>query len=219
MGDEERFWSRVQINEPGECWWWQTCRTQTGYGKTWFRNELWYAHRVAWTLTYGEIPEGLCVCHQCDEPGCVNPYHLFLGTDADNVADMIAKERQARGEQNGSAKLTESEVLEIRGLWAETELLQREIAKLFGVKRQTIGDIVNGRTWEWLNQEGLEADPDCEPGPEPGPRPSQRERGADYYQASLTLAGIVSKLAGENADLHHQWAEALAVIEQGEQTG
>lgn len=147
---EDRFWEKVQVGGPDECWWWLAYRDKDGYGKFRFRGKPWKAHRVAWVLTFGEIPKGLCVCHHCDEPSCVNPYHLFAGTNADNVADMVRKGRGNRGGRHGNSKLTEGEVYEIRRLLEETDLLQRKIGEMFGVGNRTISDIARGTRWGWL---------------------------------------------------------------------
>lgn len=147
----QRFWEKVQIGEVDECWKWHACQDKNGYGRVGFQNKLWRAHRVAWVLTFGPIPKGMCVCHKCDNPDCVNPYHLFLGTYADNNADKVAKGRDAyRGEQNGNSKLTEWDVLEIRRLLIETNASQRELAGLFGISSVNIGRIANGKRWAWL---------------------------------------------------------------------
>jgi hypothetical protein len=108
------------------------------------------AHRVAWELANSPIPPGMCVCHHCDNPSCVNPAHLFLGTPADNYADMIAKKRQARGEASGGSKLTPDQVREIMHLHEEEGLGCRRLARRFGVHPNTILDIFNRRTWDWL---------------------------------------------------------------------
>lgn len=99
MSEVDRFWSKVQVGEPDACWEWKTGRQKAGYGQ--FAREFtgvpMGAHRYSWQIHHGEIPEGMFVCHRCDNPPCCNPAHLFLGTAADNMADMALKGRQAKG--------------------------------------------------------------------------------------------------------------------------
>jgi hypothetical protein len=155
IGLEDRFWSKVDVREPDECWPWTASRLQSGYGMFWAGGRTTAghprstpAHRIAWELTHGPIPEGKLVCHTCDQPECCNPVHLFIGTYTDNVADMDAK-----GRRRVVTKLTEDSVREIPRLWAWDDLLQREVAQMFGISQTTVGFIVRGGTW------GLDACP------------------------------------------------------------
>lgn len=149
MKEPKRFWSKVDVGEPDECWEWLASKTTDGRGRFGINYRLWLSHRVAWVLTYGPIPEGLLVCHHCDNPGCCNPYHLFLGTPADNLADAARKGRMSRGEDRNTAKLTEEEVREIRDLISEGNS-QRNIAARYGVSHRCVGDIQSGKSWRWL---------------------------------------------------------------------
>ena len=142
------FWARIKITEG--CWLW-TGPTQDGYGRLTYRYRHVGAHRLAWELTNGPIPKGLCICHHCDVRACCNPEHLFLGSIADNVADRDAKGRRGdeRGERNGSSKLTDHQVREIRQLIAAGRF-HTSIAAAYGVSHTTIRDIATGDTWAWL---------------------------------------------------------------------
>lgn len=141
-----RFWDKVDIRGPDECWPWKASRTSQGYGHIRAPNHgpMLKAHRVSFTLCFGPIPDGLDVLHSCDYPPCCNPRCLFSGTNADNVADRAAKGRghssRNRGEANPHAKVTSDQVEEIRQALG----LQREIAKRFGVTQQHVSRIKSG---------------------------------------------------------------------------
>jgi len=159
----ERFWKHVECNADG-CWEWRSHKQWQGYGQFKIRHSdgRWQtkmAHRVAWQIEVGQIPPGLYVCHHCDNPSCVRPDHLFLGTAAENNADRNAKGRQARGvkvrrkngdrrgEEHPNAKLTEAIVLEIRKRYAAGGVSQTALAKEYGVNQTKISEAVRGITW------------------------------------------------------------------------
>lgn len=110
------------------------------------------AHRVAWDLTYGPIPDGMLVLHRCDNPSCVRPDHLFLGTQTDNMLDRKAKGRgnHRRGSRHGRAKLTEAQVLEIRSRYAAGDVTQTQLGDEYGVCHVVIGNIVRRRLWRHI---------------------------------------------------------------------
>lgn len=144
---KQRFWSKVDVREFDECWLWSAGCFASGYGQFFAsRNKLGKAtlraHRVSWSITHNkEIPEGKHVLHRCDVRHCVNPNHLFLGTDLDNMRDMSAKER------THNTKLTGDKIKEIRHMYATGNYTQRKLGKIFGVTCSRICDIVNHKTW------------------------------------------------------------------------
>ncbi len=147
---EERFWSKVDKSAgPGGCWLWKAA-TKSGYGAFCSGARMEKAHRFVWRLTKGPIPVGVgahgtCVCHRCDTPLCVNPAHLFLGTNAENVADRNRKGRTVnpRGSKHGRAKLTEADAVAI----LFDSRYQREIAADYGVHQRQISRIKRGQLW------------------------------------------------------------------------
>jgi hypothetical protein len=143
---EDRFWKHV--NKTDGCWIWTGAHDRGGYG--WFKDhKSRRAHRVSWELFNGPIPEGLFVCHICDVRDCVNPDHLFLGTNSDNMRDMRRKGRgpDFSGEGSGTAKLTTSQVVELRRL-RETGLTYRELSKIFGIGKSQAIRIVARDNWK-----------------------------------------------------------------------
>lgn len=130
----------------GGCLLWTGCLNRYGYGQISVGGKKTLAHRLAWLTENGPVPAGLHVLHRCDVPACINPAHLFLGTNADNMADKVAKGRSSSGERHGRAKLTDAAVRSIRVRLAASETCA-SIARDFGVSRETISDIKTGRAW------------------------------------------------------------------------
>jgi hypothetical protein len=128
------------------------CRYKNGYGCIVAAGRQTLAHRFSWVLHNGPIPDDLCVLHRCDVPRCIRPDHLFLGTRRENVHDMSAKGRQARGERNRHAKLTEVQVMEIRARYEPRSRTNGAVALgcEFSVHYKTIRGIVAGRKWKHL---------------------------------------------------------------------
>lgn len=124
------------------CQVWVGPRQRNGYGLVWCRDRQRLAHRVAFEAKHGAIPDGLCVLHRCDNPPCVNPDHLFLGTKLDNARDAMRKGRTLRGQDNGNAKLSASAVRQIRAVYAAGGGSQRALAAKFCVSQSQIGKIV-----------------------------------------------------------------------------
>ena len=149
MSPEVRFKAKLKQNENTGCLEWQGSINADGYGKFSVNGVIVYAHRFAWELANGPIPDGLFALHECDNPPCCDDTHLFLGTKADNSADMVAKCRQANGERNGRAKLTEMEVLDAKKLISQG-LPYHEIAEILGVSQSCISVIAIGRKWKHI---------------------------------------------------------------------
>jgi hypothetical protein len=148
----QRFWAKVTIADgPNPCWEWCAARNKWGYGRFYPQGgySSQYAHRYSYELFHGPIPPDLQVLHRCDNPCCVNPNHLFLGTQRDNVKDMIAKGHMVdnNGERSASAKLTAEQVRQIRQIHAQGEINQTELAHRYQVSSRTIGYIVNRQKW------------------------------------------------------------------------
>lgn len=150
---EERFWDKVKRQGTDQCWpWLAGCYHASGpnmYGCIWAGGKMRGAHRVSWELHFGPIPTGAQVLHHCDNPRCVNPHHLFLGTNYDNVQDKMRKGRLGPrgGESNGRSVLTKDQIVGVRRRYAANEAYQRELAEEYGVTQATISSIVRGDRW------------------------------------------------------------------------
>lgn len=160
----DRFWSYV--DRTSDCWNWLGTRTNhgLGYGKFSVGVSTMLAHRVSYIISRGEeIPHGRLVCHRCDNPCCVNPSHLWLGTPLSNMQDKVSKNRQSEGARHatlcagtfkvqhgaatGHAKICDSDVIELRKI-RRAGLSLAKTGKMFGISAQTVLDIMQGKTWK-----------------------------------------------------------------------
>lgn len=150
---EQRFWEKVDKSGGDDaCWAWLAGSIR-GYGYFFLGGKSVKAYRFSWALANGAVPHGLCVCHHCDNPTCVNPGHLFLGTFADNNADKLAKRRHSHGENHPCAKLTDADVSDIRAALGLPRCNQTRIAERFGVSSGMISHIATNRNWTHSSSE------------------------------------------------------------------
>ena len=159
---KDRFFEKVKKSP--SCWEWVGPKNNKGYGtmtvgsRTDGTRSYKFVHRISWELHNGPIPEhdsthGTCVCHKCDNPSCVNPDHLFLGTHSDNMADMAVKGRASKeptyiGENHPIAKLDDSKVRQIRKYHSAGACTQLWLAQVYGVSNRTIANVANNEYWK-----------------------------------------------------------------------
>jgi hypothetical protein len=144
----ERFWACVHPEPNTGCWLWSGSAMGRGdgrgdYGSIWWRGKNWRAHRFAYAMEHGRIPDGMLVCHRCDNTFCVNPDHLFAGTPTDNNRDRAEKGRSARGEGHGNARLTAEVVREIY----LADATYTELARRYGIHTSYVWQLRTGRAW------------------------------------------------------------------------
>jgi hypothetical protein len=151
---KRNFWDKVDKRGPDDCWPWKLRISRHGYGQAAVNcpKETALAHRVAFTLAFGPIAQGLFVCHRCDVRNCCNPNHLFLGTNQDNMDDMNSKGRavKVKGQDQHLSKLTPDKVLEIRSSYAHGGTSLKSLSKLYGVAKSGIYCIVHRKTWKHI---------------------------------------------------------------------
>jgi hypothetical protein len=149
METEQKFWSSVLKTDT--CWLWTRYRDPAGYGQLHLtKKKHILAHRHAWELSHRrKIPKGMMILHHCDNPPCVNPAHLYLGTQMDNMADKMrrGRHRPTRGERDGMAKLNEEQIREIRLAYAAGGVTQEVLAQYFGISQTQISDIIARKRW------------------------------------------------------------------------
>ena len=170
---------KVDRKGADECWPWKAARNPHGYGTFRGGDGEQLAHRYGWRMVHGQIPEGMVVCHSCDNPQCQNPAHWFIGTPRDNNDDKMRKGRHvagmAPGERNGNASLTATVVAQIIAL-AESGQTQKQIGQAVGTSQRTVGKILRGERWATVT------------GGEARSTPLRRVRGESHHNAKLTQA-------------------------------
>lgn len=149
---QKRFWSKANVKSPNGCWEWKHTLFKKGYARVRMSSNGYYSttfvgHRVAFYLEYGIYAWDLLVCHKCDNPKCINPKHLFIGTNRDNMQDMVNKGRQPRGSRRINHILIEDEVVEVRRRCLVEGEMRQSLADEFGVSYYTMVDVMLGRTW------------------------------------------------------------------------
>ena len=148
----DRFWAKFKRPQKG-CWEWTGAKDPNGYGNieeghgSKSCRTVHYAHRLSWKLFNGPIPDEMRVLHKCDNPLCVRPDHLFLGTQKDNLADCKNKGRNAKGEKNGHAKLRQKDIDKIRELGCSGKYTQRQLSNKFRIDQAQISRIISNLAW------------------------------------------------------------------------
>lgn len=152
-----RFLQSIDIGETALCWPWAGEISKNGYGVFYYRQKIFLAHRLAYSLHYGKDPGELLACHHCDNRKCANPNHLFLGTSKDNQIDKVQKNRHniRRGSESPLSKLNEEKVLEIRDLLSRKELTNKDIGKMYAVSPACIDAILRNRTWKHVKNKEM----------------------------------------------------------------
>ncbi len=152
------FLSKFDILDQNDCWIWIGARGKNGYGRVYNGTKTMLAHRFSYEIFVGEILPSMVICHSCDNPACVNPHHLFMGTMKDNMRDSVNKNRfvfnygkiDNRGEKHGLHKLSNDDILEIQRFYSERKYNQPELAELYGVTQSCVSRVVTGKRWRHI---------------------------------------------------------------------
>ena len=171
-GVECRFLSKVEKSEG--CWDWKGSKKITGYGSFHYKGKTYCSSRASYELFVGDIPSGMLVLHKCDRSLCVNPEHLFIGTQLDNIKDMVDKKRQQKGESHCHHKLTQDQANAIK----DDARPQVIIAKEYNISKGSVNDIKKGRTWTHDGHEIVQT--------------ARRKNRPDHPQNKLTAAQVMS---------------------------
>ena len=154
MGDKlkRRLLAKIDVCQQTGCWNWTASKNARGYGQFWDGETMRTSHRVSFQIHTGRIPDGMHVLHRCDNPACICPDHLFLGTNTDNMADRDAKGRVAhqRGEAHGCAKLCANDVIEIRAAQNVAGLDRHALAERYGISNKYIRKIWDRKSWKHI---------------------------------------------------------------------
>jgi len=145
----EDVWKYIDKKGEEDCWEWSGLLVR-GYGQIRINYKKYRPHRLIYEEINGIIPEGMLVCHHCDNRKCCNPSHLFLGTSQDNVNDMVLKGKHGVGEKNGNSKLTEKDILNIRGFYSTGEYLYEDLGEMFKISSKHISRIIRRKAWRHL---------------------------------------------------------------------
>lgn len=176
------FWNKAVISSRTGCWEWTASKTGTRYGKTHINGKEFSAHRISFYIFFGIDPMGKCVCHKCDNPLCINPNHLFLGTYKDNIVDMISKGRDTMiGERNSMAKLTEKNVLSIREQYSIGGVTYKQLAIKHGVSITVIHQVVKGEIWSHVSTDKCTINNRCS--------------GSSHFKAKMTEKQVMEILS------------------------
>lgn len=146
--DVERFWAKASVGDPERCWNWNAGRTSAGYGGFYVGGRTLSAHRISYELTYGPIPEGLLIRHDCDNPPCVNPHHLRTGTVRDNSMDSSIRGRNYRGTRHHFSKMTPETVRQCREEHVRDHVSSNELADRYGITDVAMLNVLHGRVWK-----------------------------------------------------------------------